>query len=177
MLRTVGRVLPAATEPVELWAETDSGEVRGQTAVQGSTGIRRVSVRPADVAAPDEALEAITEADQVVIGPGSLYTSVLAALAIPEMTEAVAKTAARRVYVANLRPQRSETAGYDVARHLAALMDHGVTVDAVLCDTSGIGLGDADGFGPSLFLAELAKANGLAHDPGKLADALAGLVA
>ena len=106
-----------------------------------------MSIRPADVSAPAEALEAIAHADQVVIGPGSLYTSVLAALAVPEMTEALAKTSARRVYVANLRPQRSETAGYDVARHLAALLDHGVIVDAVLCDTSGIALGDTESFG------------------------------
>jgi hypothetical protein len=56
-------------------------------------------------------------------------------------------------------------------------MDHGVTVDTVLYDASGIELGDTYAFGPALVRAELAKANGLAHDPGKLADALAGLVA
>jgi uncharacterized cofD-like protein len=177
LLRCAGSVIPAATEPVELLAETDSGEVRGQTAVQRTAGIRRISIFPPDAAAPAEALDAIADAHQVVIGPGSLYTSVLAALAVPDITEAIAKTSARRVYVANLRPQRSETAGYDVGDHLAALMDHGVTVDTVLYDASGIELGDTYAFGPALVRAELAKANGLAHDPGKLADALAGLVA
>jgi uncharacterized cofD-like protein len=177
LLGCTGIVIPAANEPVELWADTDSGRVRGQAAVQRTPGIRRVSILPADAGAPPEALDAIADADQVVIGPGSLYTSVLAALAVPDITEAVAKTSARRVYVANLRPQRSETAGYDIAHHLAALMDHGVTVDTVLFDTSGIAQGDTSGFGLALVRAELAKANGLAHDPGKLADALVGLVA
>jgi uncharacterized cofD-like protein len=177
LLRCAGTVVPAAIEPVELWAETDSGMIRGQAAVQRTPGIHRVSIVPSDVAAPTGALDAIADADQVVIGPGSLYTSVLAALAVPEIAEAVAKTAARRVYVANLRPQRSETTGYDVARHLDALTDHGVIVDTVLYDSSGIDLGDAQAFGPGFVKAELAKANGLAHDPGKLAHALAGLVA
>jgi uncharacterized cofD-like protein len=177
LLRCTGTVVPASIERVELWADTDSGTVRGQTAVQRTSGIRRVSIVPGDVAAPAVALDAIADADQVVIGPGSLYTSVLAALAVPEITEAIAKTGARRIYVANLRPQRSETTGYDVGRHLDALTDHGVIVDTVLYDTSGIDLGDTHAFGPGFVRAELAKANGLAHDPGKLADALAGLVA
>jgi uncharacterized cofD-like protein len=177
LLGSVGRVVPAATEPVVLVAESDTGEIRGQTAVQRTMGIRRVSLDPADVAAPPEALEAIAEADQVVIGPGSLYTSVLAALAVPELTKALGQSSARRVYVANLRPQRSETAGYDVAAHLAALADHGVEIDAVVADTSAISLGAIDTLGVRVITAGLAKANGLAHDPGRLAEVLAGLIA
>ena len=177
LLGSVGRVVPAATEPVVLLAESDSGEIRGQTAVQRTKGIRRVSLDPAGVAAPPEALKAIAEADQVVIGPGSLYTSVLAALAVPELTKALGQCSAQRVYVANLRPQPSETADYDVAAHLAALADHGVEIDAVLADTSAITLGAIDALGVRVITAELAKANGLAHDPGRLAGVLAGLVA
>ncbi len=177
LLRCAGSVIPAATEPVELWPRpirARSGVRPPSSGQPGSAGSRSC---PPDAAAPAEALDAIADAHQVVIGPGSLYTSVLAALAVPDITEAIAKTSARRVYVANLRPQRSETAGYDVGDHLAALMDHGVTVDTVLYDASGIELGDTYAFGPALVTAEFAKANGLAHDPGKLADALAGLVA
>jgi uncharacterized cofD-like protein len=177
MLGTVGRVLPAATEPVVLKASAPSGEVKGQTAVQRTRGIERVSLIPSDVPAPPEALSAIVDADQVVIGPGSLYTSVLAALAVPDITKALVKTSAHRVYVANLRPQPAETAGFDVADHVAALHEHGVPIDTVVADPSSIELGDIEGLGVRVVVAELAKTNGLAHDPGRLADVLADLVA
>jgi uncharacterized cofD-like protein len=177
LLRTAGRVLPAAAEPVLLVAETGSGEVRGQTAVMSTPGIEHVSIIPPDVAAPAEAIEAIEEADQVVFGPGSLFTSVLAALAVPEITTAVSKCTAKRVYVANLRQQTGESAGMDVGEHVSALMRHGVMIDVVVADTTSIGLGDTDGFGVEVVEAKVAKPNGLAHDPGKLAEVLAGLVA
>ncbi len=176
LLGSVGRVIPAASEPVVLVAESDSGEIRGQTAVQQTSGIRRVSLDPHDVAAPPEALAAIAGADQVVIGPGSLYTSVLAALAVPELTKSLGHSSAQRVYVANLRPQRSETAGYDVAAHLAALQDHGVEIDVVVADTSAMELGPLRSLGIQVVTAQLSKANGLAHDPGRLADVLSDLV-
>jgi uncharacterized cofD-like protein len=176
LLGCVGRVIPAATQPVVLVAESETGEVRGQTAVQRTKGIRRVSLDPSDVGAPVEAVAAIAEADQVVIGPGSLYTSVLAALAVPELTKSLSNCAAQRVYVANLRPQSSETAGYDVAAHLAALRDHGVEIDVVVADTTAMGPGTLDGFGVRVVTARLAKANGLAHDPGRLADVLVDLI-
>jgi uncharacterized cofD-like protein len=177
LLGCKGRVIPAATDPVQLKADAEAGEILGQTAVMRTPGIRHVSVVPEDVQAPAQAIEAIAEADQVIIGPGSLYTSVLAALAVPEMTAAVAKCSARRVYVANLRPQRAETAGYDLAAHVSALMDHGVVVDVVLADTSAIALGDTESLGVEVVQLKLAKTNGLAHDPGRLSGALAGLVA
>jgi len=177
LLGTVGRVLPAATEPVVLKASALGGEIRGQTAVHRTRGIERVSLIPADVPAPPEALAAICEADQVVIGPGSLYTSVLAALAVPDITKALAETHAHRVYVANLRPQPAETAGYDMADHVTALKEHGVLVDTVVVDSSFIELGDTVGLGARVVVAELAKANGLAHDPGRLAEVLIHLVA
>lgn len=176
LLGCVGRVIPAAIEPVVLVAECGTGEVRGQTAVQRTTGILRVSLDPCDVGAPPEAVAAIAHADQVLIGPGSLYTSVLAALAVPELTKALSNCAAQRVYVANLRPQSSETAGYDVAAHLAALRNHGVEIDVVVADTSVMAPGALDGSGVRVVTAPLAKANGLAHDPGRLADVLVDLV-
>lgn len=177
LLGAVGRLFPAATEPVVLKADAPGGEIRGQTVIHGTPGIERVSLIPSDVPAPPGALKAIAEADQIVIGPGSLYTSVLAALAVPEITKSLAMTSARRVYVANLRPQPAETAGFDVADHVAALREHGVMIDTVVADTSSIDLGDLVDFGVKVVVAELAKANGLAHDPGRLADVLAYLVA
>ena len=130
---------------------------------------------PPDAPPPAGACEAIRAADQVVIGPGSLYTSVLAALLPAEIRAALAATAAQRVYVCNLRPQEPETAGYDVERHLMALARHGVEVDVVLCDTSaGMEIGQAR-FPVRDEL--LAGSNRLVHDPSKLANHLAGLLA
>ena len=72
-----------------------------------------------------------------MIGPGSLFTSVLAAVAVPGIAEAVASAKAQVVYVCNLRPEIPETEGYDVAAHVAALARHDVPVDVVLCDSIG----------------------------------------
>ncbi|HUC38218.1 MAG TPA: gluconeogenesis factor YvcK family protein [Acidimicrobiales bacterium] len=173
LLGAVGRVLPASCEPVVLKASSPAGVVEGQTAVAGTVEIESISLVPADPPAPQAVLEALGAADQVVVGPGSLFTSVLAAVAVPQVAEAIRSTAARKVYVANLRPQRAETEGYDVADHIRALEAHGVRVDVVLADTTGIALGD-----PSVPVVEthLAKRNGLAHDPARLAAALEGLV-
>ena len=175
LLGARGDVLPATTEPVVLKAESGNGTVAGQVAVMGTGGIRTVSLVPEDALAPPLALERIAEADQVVIGPGSLFTSVLAAVAVRGIAEAVASSKAPVVYVCNLRPQIPETEGYDVADHVAALARHGVTVDVVVCDTiSGMAIGEA--VAPVLDVP-LTGENRLVHSPAKLAHALAGLLA
>jgi len=173
LLGAVGRVLPATTEPVVLKAVAEAGEVEGQTAVMHAAHIRRVSLVPEDPPAPAAALEALACADQVVVGPGSLFTSVLAAAAVPAIAEAIRRSPGRRVYVANLRPQGAETAGYDVAAHVAALGAHGVVVDDVLVDPAAIPLGAIE---LSVVEARLARPNGRAHDPARLAAALSSLV-
>jgi len=173
LLGATGRVVPAATEPVVLKASSDAGDIEGQTAVMDTTHIQHVSVIPADAVAPAPALDALAEADQIVIGPGSLFTSVLAALAVPGIAEGIRAASARIVYVANLRPQPAETEGFDVADHVAALVAHGVGIDIVVADTTATALGRLD---VPVLEAPLAKANGLAHDPRRLAAALAGLV-
>jgi uncharacterized cofD-like protein len=175
LLGSVGRVLPATTEPVVLKADSwGGGEVKGQVAVSQAGRIRSVSIVPGDASPPRCALEAIAAADQVVIGPGSLFTSVLAAAAVPAVAAAIADTPAQRVFVCNLRPQIPETQGYDVGRHLAALAAHGVLADRVLCDTSaGMGLGVVEIPVDDVSLTDPA---GRVHDPGKLAEALSGLL-
>lgn len=173
LLGAVGRVVPATDRPVVLVADAEGGQVAGQTAVMRTARIRRVSLEPAHPVASPEAVAAIERADQVVLGPGSLYTSVLAAAAVPAVAEALRATAAQRVYVANLRPQPAETAGYDVGDHVAALAAHGIPVDVVLCDTTAIALGQVT---VPVVDRPLAKANGLAHDDGRLATALADLL-
>ncbi len=173
LLGAVGRVVPAAREPVVLKAVSSAGEVEGQTAVAGTVEIERVLLVPPDPPASQVALEALEAADQVVVGPGSLFTSVLAAAAVPQIAAAVCKSRARKVYVANLRPEAAETEGYDVAAHVAALEAHGVFVDVVVADTSAISLGQLS---VPVVEARLARPNGLAHDPGRLAAVLVDLV-
>ncbi|MBS1838452.1 MAG: YvcK family protein, partial [Actinobacteria bacterium] len=104
--------------------------------------------------------------------PGSLYTSVLAATAVTGIGEAVRETGAQVVYVCNLHPQESETAGYDVADHVAALARHGLVPDVVLYDPEMIG--GADDVAGAL-AAPLAEPCARAHDPRLLGAALVGL--
>ena len=173
LLGASGRVLPATTAPVVLHAEAAAGVVEGQVAVSAARQITRLSVVPADAQVPEAVVKAIAEADQVVIGPGSLYTSVLAAAAVPGIRDAVEGSSALTVYVCNLRPQLAETAGYDVAAHVHALLRHGIRPDVVLCDVESMGIGAS----PLPVVAKpLAAPNGQAHDPQRLAAALADLV-
>ena len=170
---TGGRVLPATIEPVVLKAEAENGEVRGQVAVAQAGRIVHVSLVPPDAAPPADAIAAIEAADQVVLGPGSLFTSVLAALAVPALREAVGAAPATVVYVSNLRAS-TETPGFDVAAHIDALLAHGVTPDVVLYDDRSIRRGECD---VDAVYADLsADEIGSAHDPVKLANALRNLV-
>jgi uncharacterized cofD-like protein len=174
LLDIVGRVLPATTETVELRASSHSGEeVAGQVAVSSRSDLSTVTVAPADAAACVDAVEAIAVADQIVLGPGSLYTSVLAATAVPGIAEAVASSPAQLVYVCNLHPQDRETAGYGVADHVAALQRHGLEADIVLHDPHTIG--DAPGVAGAV-AAPLARSSGRAHDPHLLGKALSELL-
>jgi uncharacterized cofD-like protein len=175
LLDAGGEVVPATVERVVLKADGAHGPVAGQVAVSRAGGIEMVSLVPADAPPPRMAIERIEAADQVVIGPGSLFTSVLAAAAVGEIADALAGSRGQRVYVCNLRPQTPETAGFDVAAHLEALNRHNVSVDVVLCDTSqGMPLGS---LGISALDIPLTDGNALVHSPVRLAHALASLLA
>jgi uncharacterized cofD-like protein len=175
LLGAGGEVLPATVERVVLKAESAGGQVAGQVAVSQADNIRTVSLVPDDAQPPRLAVERIQAADQIVIGPGSLFTSVLAAAAVGGIADAVARSGAQRVYVCNLLPQQPETAGFDVSAHLDALSRHNVSVDVVLCDTSqGMPLGD---LGISALDIPLTEGNTLVHSPDRLAHALASLLA
>jgi uncharacterized cofD-like protein len=171
-----GRVLPATTLPVTLRAETGAGEVvTGQVAIGRTVGVRRVAVEPADAPAPAPAVAALAAADQVVIGPGSLFTSVLAAAVVDGVRDAIAAAGGRRVYVCNVRAEAGETRGFDVAAHVAALRRHGVEPDVVLVQAGALPLGAVPD-GVEVVEADLVRPHGLAHDPARLAGALAALV-
>jgi uncharacterized cofD-like protein len=184
VLRTVGRVLPATNEPVVLKAEVGSTvervvEVEGQVAVENSSNIRGVELVPAEVAAPDAAVHAIGHADQVVLAPGSLYTSLLPVLCVDDLRRAIASTPARVVQVSNLRPQLPETAGLDATDHLRAVRAHDVRVDVFLYNQDGALAADEQvirSWGVEPVAAPVATERGLTHDPRRLAMALQALL-
>jgi uncharacterized cofD-like protein len=175
LLGAQGDVLPATSEKVVLKAEATNGSVAGQVAVMGTAGIETVELVPGDAQPPGLAVQRIRDADQVVIGPGSLFTSVLAACAVKGIAEAVRQTRGQRVYVCNLHPQWPETDGFDVAAHIRALARHEVAIDVVVCDSSqGVPVGN-----PGLPVVDLplTGSNVHVHSPAKLAEALSGLLA
>ncbi len=175
LLAAVGEVLPATTDAVDLVADIQDGEpVRGQVAVDHAQRITRIRCEPAGVAPPG-VIAAIAAADQIVLGPGSLHTSVLAVLAVPGIVAAVNASPATTVFVANLRAVRS-TSGWDLGRHVAALADHGVTLDAVLIDEHSHMAEGALPTGVTVVRRPLARFDAPAHDPVQLAKALADLV-
>jgi uncharacterized cofD-like protein len=179
LLRTVGRVLPATTEPVVLKAEVGGFEVEGQVAVQNSSNIRRVDLVPADAGAPADAVNAIQQADQVVLAPGSLYTSLLPVLCVDGLREAIATTPARVVQLANLRPQPPETTGLDATDHLRAVRAHGVRVDVFVYQDAGALEADDEqirAWGVESVAASVATERGYTHDPRRLAQALQALL-
>jgi len=179
LLGAVGRVIPATTEPVVLKAEVRTSfggrgnPITGQVAVASAEGIAGVSLVPADARPPEAALAALARADQVVLGPGSLFTSVLAVVAVTGLRDALATTPGRKVYVCNLRPQLPETAGYDVAAHVDALRAHGLDVDVILCHPGSPARGR---LGIECVERPVARSDGLGHDPALLGAALAELV-
>ncbi len=174
LLDAYGRVLPATRTPVELAGESDGGEIAGQSALNSTRGVRRVRFCPDDPEIPEEVAAAISSADQIVIGPGSLYTSVLAVAAIPRIRKLLIDARGQRLYVCNLAPQEPETSAYDVGRHISALAVHGVPVDAVLIDPATLAEGHIE---VPVSRARLARSDGRTHDPTLLAGALSRLAA
>jgi uncharacterized cofD-like protein len=168
-----GRVLPATRDRVVLKAHVEGHDVEGEVAVASASGrITRVDLVPA-------AVDAIGQADQVVFAPGSLYTSLLAVLAVHDLRAAVRAAPGRVIQVGNLRPQLPETAGLDAADHLAAVLDHGARVDTYLAPHPGGLVADPDriaSLGVTPVLADVADAGAAEHDPGRLASALAALL-
>jgi uncharacterized cofD-like protein len=189
LLRVSGRVLPMAAVPLDIVAEVEGLDparpraisfVRGQAACATTPGrVRSISLQPADPPAVPEAVRAIRDADWVVFGPGSWFTSVLPHLLVPSLATALRATAARRVVVLNLVPQPGETDGFSPHRHLEVLADHApsLSVDVVLADLGAVAgaeeeLKKAVGLlHAALVLSDVAAADGARHDPVLLAEA------
>jgi uncharacterized cofD-like protein len=121
-----GRIFPSTSECVSLAAELVDGRVvKGETRISKSDArIRRVHLDPPTAKPPEEALQALRHADLVLIGPGSLYTSLVPNLLAPGVSESLQRTNAVVVFLSNVMTQPGETTGYDLSDHIAALLDH-----------------------------------------------------
>jgi uncharacterized cofD-like protein len=183
LLGIPGRVLPCTTAAVTLHATTSAGGVTGQAAVAATPRLQRVWLEPADPPATEEAVAAIAGADLVVLGPGSLYTSLLPNLLVPDLAAAVRGTRATVVFVANLREQPGETEGMSLRDHLDALDAHvpGLRIDVVVghdgpapaADLRPLAVDPAalSGRAGRLVTADLSDGDD-GHDPDALAGAL-----
>jgi uncharacterized cofD-like protein len=132
-----GQVLPAAAVPLTMHARLHDGTIRdGQSVITKSIGIERAWITPEGIAACDDALAAIADAELIIVGPGSLYTSILPSLLLPQMQEAIVTSSALRVFVCNVATQNGETTGMDLADHVTALFAHAGAdmIDVVLAN-------------------------------------------
>lgn len=137
VLAVRGNVVPVATVPVTLHAELEDGRlIRGQSEIARARGLSQIWITPEDVAASREAVAAIAGADLVVIGPGSLYTSIMPSLLVSGLRAALEATPAPRIYVCNVATQVGETEGFALSDHLAAFRAHGLDhlIDGVLAN-------------------------------------------
>ena len=142
VLAVRGQVLPVTLSNVQLCAEMHDGTVvRGESKIPTGGGqIKRVFLEPENCRPNVEVLQAIREADAIIMGPGSLYTSILPNLLVPEISEAISRSRAAKVYVCNVMTQPGETEGYSASEHLKALTDHAGknVVDYMIVNTESI---------------------------------------
>ena len=184
LIGAVGHVYPATTALVELGARVEGGEIEGQVAVaQTEAPIQAVFLTPSDPPACEDAVAAIRGADQVILGPGSLFTSLIATLLVPGIRTALQETTAQKVFVCNSRMQKGETESLDAAAHVGALLAHAGpdSVDVAIVQipeiaTDGVSVDSAalDSMSVRVVEADTCAANGV-HDPSKLAAVLASL--
>ncbi|HET6562595.1 MAG TPA: uridine diphosphate-N-acetylglucosamine-binding protein YvcK [Marmoricola sp.] len=194
LLGAGGRVLPMALVPLDITAVVqgadterplDESVVRGQVQVASTAGrVLEVTLDPVDPPACPEALTAVAEADWVVLGPGSWFTSVIPHLLVPALRDALVSSPARKLVLLNLEAQQGETDGFDPETHLEVLAAHApeLRLDVVLADVSSVRDVDAlrrtaEALGARLRLADVSRGDGTPrHDPGKLASALSAVL-
>ncbi len=189
LLGARGRVLPMSAVPLDVVAQVQGSDpddprgitqVRGQVEVASTVGrVRSVALDPPDPPACSEAVDALRDADCVVVGPGSWFTSVLPHLLVPELAQALHVTRARRVLTLNLAPQPGETDGFSPEAHVEMLAAHApdLRFDVVLADTARIADHRAlrrasANIGADLMLTDVAERDGAPrHDILRLAAA------
>ncbi|UFU04436.1 uridine diphosphate-N-acetylglucosamine-binding protein YvcK [Ruania suaedae] len=188
LLGAKGRVLPMAAVPLDIEADVAHGDgetaqrslVRGQSRVAVTAGrVERLRLLPAEPPAHPEAIAAVREADWVILGPGSWYTSVMPHLLVPELAEALHTTPARRALTLNLSAQLGETSGFSAADHLRSLHELApdLRLDVVIADPSAVEDIDdlsscAGTVGADLVLRQVSEGDGTPrHDTLRLAGA------
>lgn len=126
ILRSRGLVLPSSPEPMKIIAELSDGKiVEGESSIPLAKGrIKRIFSEQEKPKAQEEAIEAILNSELIIYGPGSLYTSIIPNLLIPDIVSAIKKSNAHKVYVCNIMTQPGETTGYTVSDHILALLQH-----------------------------------------------------
>jgi uncharacterized cofD-like protein len=190
LLGARGRVLPMSAVPLEIEADVigldpaapdEVTSVRGQEQVAKTTAeVRAVRLYPVDPPASEQSVRAVRDADWLVLGPGSWFTSIIPHLLVPDLADAIIGTRARRMLTMNVQPD-AETKGASAARHLELLADHApnLRLDVVLADSRFAGDDPhldayARSLGADLVLADIAARDGSArHDPFRLASAYA----
>ncbi len=169
LVGAVGRVLPATTVPVDLVADTGEWEVEGQVAVHRAAGIVGLRLIPAEAPAPPESVRALENANQIILGPGSFFTSVLAATLASDIRAALARRTGPLVLVANLVPDREGPP--DLADHLRLLSEHGILPDIVVMDAESNWSAPP---GVETVQESVSGPGGRIHDPVRLGSVLAG---
>ncbi|WP_226386022.1 gluconeogenesis factor YvcK family protein [Staphylococcus sp. Marseille-Q1834] len=137
ILNIKGKVIPSTNTNVMLNAILEDGKiVKGESKIpQKNKRIERVYLEPSNVEPMEEAIDALTEADLIVLGPGSLYTSVISNLCVKGMSDAILSSKAPKLYISNIMTQPGETNNYDVLDHINAIHDHAGKqfIDYVIC--------------------------------------------
>ena len=144
VLAVKGKVLPSSTETVRLFAEMADGTiVEGESQIPlANQKINKVFLEPGDVAPVKSSLDAIKESDAIILGPGSLYTSVLPNLLVNGIAETIKNSKAIKIYICNVMTQPGETDDYTASMHIKALLDHvgpGI-IDYVIVNSKEISL-------------------------------------
>ncbi|MEE9312721.1 MAG: uridine diphosphate-N-acetylglucosamine-binding protein YvcK [Planctomycetota bacterium] len=195
VLSVRGRVLPATTSKISLVAEHEDGSKTTGESLVGKVNkpVVKLEIKPADVPAGPEVVEAIMSADLVLMGPGSVYTSVLPNLLIPDIRKAVAETSAVRGYICNIMTQPGETQGFSASQHVKAILGQtdGVPIDFVIVNDGEIPAQIAQSYAaqestpvecdlkeleklpgqPKIAMADLVAADHVVrHNPAKLAE-------
>lgn len=146
VLAVTGKVLPVTSANVKLAADFEDGsKIEGETAItrvkkQNGLSIQKVSLLPPGAKALPQVIEAIEEADVLLLGPGSLYTSIIPNLLVEGVAEAICRSRALKIYLLNIMTQDGETEGYTAADHIRALQAHGgeTLVDLCLYNTDPV---------------------------------------
>ncbi|PAQ13589.1 gluconeogenesis factor YvcK family protein [Bacillus sp. FJAT-42315] len=200
VLNVRGKVLPAANQSVVLHAEMEDGTVvSGESKIPYSgKRIKRVFLTPGDIQPLPETIRAIRQADLIIVGPGSLYTSILPNLLVPQIGEEVCNAKARKVYICNLMTQAGETLDFTASDHVRAIYDHMACafIDTILVNNEPIPAQIQEKYKeelakPVVYDIDLLKSLGLnvifddivtrekgmiRHDTNKVADILSNLI-